>query len=71
MITYYTPLKERPNFKLPMLHRIKYRGDLTEVIHWCKKNCQHRFYYNPGWMLDQFVEFEDDQDAVLFALRWA
>lgn len=40
-----------------------------EVIKWCKENCKAKFYLLPSW--DRAgVEFEDDEDAVMFALRW-
>lgn len=41
------------------------------VDEWLKENCQHPYYHSPGYFYEKFIEFEDDAEAVMFALRWA
>ncbi len=50
-------------------NRYSYKDWLVEE--WCKKNCQAPYYHNPGWTTEKFIEFENSEDAVHFALRWA
>jgi len=60
-----------PGVNFPVLHRVHYR--LHDALHmraWLEANCQGPWYTAPGWA-GNFVEFEDDEDAVLFALRWS
>ena len=40
------------------------------VDRWLEENCQGRYYHNPGWTREKFIEFEDSRDAMLFALRY-
>jgi len=71
MITYKETM---PGIHLPVLHRVYYSRDLLknfDLRYWCNAKCQARFYESPSWTKECFVEFEDDKDAVLFALRWA
>jgi hypothetical protein len=61
--------------KFPVLHKVCYTdngeaGLIYTIDQWCKENCNGRYYNSPGWT-HSFIEFEDDEDAVLFALRWA
>jgi hypothetical protein len=76
-----------PALKVPVLHRVDYaytEGNgftsawLTksaqtdmDVRAWCQHNCRAAYYLHPGYTREKFVHFEDDQDATLFALRWA
>ena len=41
------------------------------VDEWLKENCQRPYYHSPGYLEEKFIEFEDDKDAMLFALRWS
>jgi len=41
------------------------------VNEWLKENCKGNYYTSPGYLKEKFIEFEDDRDAVMFALRWA
>lgn len=41
------------------------------VIEWCETNCRAEWYRSPRYVLQCFIEFEDDEDAVMFALRWS
>ena len=40
------------------------------VNEWLKTNCKHPYYHSPGYLTEKFIEFEDDKEAMLFALRW-
>lgn len=71
MITYTHPWPEHPTFRVPKLHRVKYNPKYNwgEVHYWCKANCRAPTYMSPGWS-GTFVEFEDDEDATVFALKF-
>ncbi len=51
------------------MYQISYKDHLVDS--WLKENCQHPYYHSPGYLTEKFIEFECDQDAVMFALRWA
>ena len=72
-----------PNAQIPVLHKVhyststdgvdaKYQKSLLDhrVSEWLKENCRGA-YYHSTYHQDKFIQFEDDEDAVLFALRWA
>jgi hypothetical protein len=40
------------------------------VYEWCKENCIGRWWRNPGWCDCKFIEFANEDDATMFALRW-
>lgn len=61
--------------KFPVLHKVCYTdngeaGLIYTIDQWCKENCKGRRYHSPSWS-GNFIEFEDDEDAALFALRWS
>lgn len=60
--------------KFPILNRVNYNPDHENHHHllseWCNQNCKEQFYWSGSWA-GSFVEFEDDDDATMFALRWA
>jgi hypothetical protein len=71
------------NIKVPELYKVKYADTVDGVQaqwqisykdyivnEWLKENCKHRFYHSPGYLTEKFIEFEDDKEAVMFALRW-
>jgi len=71
-----------PGKKIPILHTVhystsvdgvdaKYQTSLRDhyVDAWLKENCKAQ-YYHSTYHRDKFIQFEDDEDAVLFALRW-
>ena len=73
-----------PDFKVPVLHRVVYTRVYDDVQYqyqktyrdyivnaWLKDNCKHLYYHSPGYLLEKFIEFECDKDAMMFALRWA
>lgn len=71
MITYKETM---PGMHLPVLHRVYYNPGSPirfDVWAWCKEHCKERFYQSPGWTKEFFAEFEDDEDATLFALKWS
>lgn len=72
MITYIHPWPEHPTFRVPKLHRVNYNPEYNwgEVHYWCKENCRAPSYASLEWM-GKFVEFEDDTDATIFALKFA
>lgn len=68
---------------MTVLHRVVYAHTLDGVVaqwqvsykdyrvnEWLKENCQHPYYHSPGYLEEKFIEFEDDKEALLFALRW-
>lgn len=72
MKQYTQPFLPVSEVAVPVLHRVYYSADKGENVRdWLLSNCQEPFYTSPGWVLKSFIEFEDDQDAFKFALRWA
>ncbi len=84
MTVTYLPLKGFPGVQVPKLHRVvyaetvdnvlaQYQRSLKDVLvdEWCRSNCQHPWYRSPGYLKQKFIEFECDQEAVMFALRWS
>lgn len=73
MITYgYNGISEKPT---PNRIRVIVRKENRiygngEMRDWLESNCQHRFYNMPPW-IENGIEFEDDRDAMMFALRWS
>lgn len=83
-ITYVKKKYGQTDVKFPVLHRVVYAKTTDGVLAayqrsykdrlvdtWLKENCQHPYYHSPGYLEEKFIEFEDDEEAVLFALRWA
>jgi hypothetical protein len=50
------------------MYQISYKDHLVDS--WLKENCRHPYYHSPGYLRKKFIEFECDEDAMLFALRW-
>ena len=72
------------NVKLPKLYKIKYADTVDGVQaqwqisykdyvvnEWLKENCKSPYYRSPGYLTEKFIEFEDDKEAMMFALRWS
>lgn len=72
-----------PGIKFPVLHRVVYAHTTDNlpasmqrsyldyrVDEWLQQNCRNPYYHSPGYLKEKFIEFECDQEAVLFALRW-
>ncbi len=84
MTVTYKPMDGFPNVKMPVLHTVVYAyiEDHVQAFYqrsykdhlvdeWLKKNCQSPYYHSPGYLKEKFIQFEDDQEAMLFALRWS
>lgn len=84
MAVTYVPMEMFPNVQVPVLHRVDYAHTLDDVPaqwqvsykdyrvnEWLKANCKHAYYHSPGYLREKFIQFECDEDAMLFALRWA
>lgn len=84
MITYTQLWPELPEIRVPVLHKVvyahttdgvpasyqrSYKDHLVDT--WLKDNCRHPYYRSPGYLREKFIQFECDEEAVLFALRWA
>lgn len=80
----YTTNTVFPKVKFPVLHKIVYAHTVDGAMaayqrsykdclvdEWLEANCKHGYYHSPGWMTEKFIQFEDDREAVMFALRWA
>ena len=83
MTVTFKPLKGFPDVTTPVLHRVKYAETTDDVLsmyqrsykdhlidEWLKEYCHHPYYHSPGYLKEKFIEFEDDHEALLFALRW-
>ena len=69
-----TYVENHLGFKVPRLHTVHVRRDRyshLELYAWCRAHCTGAFYIIPNWHERSGCQFEDDRDAVLFALRWA
>lgn len=79
----YKAMEMFPNVQVPVLHTVHYSTSVDgvdavyqkslldyQVDTWLKENCKGA-YYHSTYHRDKFVQFEDDEDATLFALRWA
>ncbi len=83
MIT-YKPLLSFPSVRIPVLHRVVYartpdgmflpyaRSDRDlQVNAWLESNCRHGYYHSPGYIKEKFIQFECDEEALMFAMKWA
>lgn len=83
MITYKTNDKF-PGFKFPVLHRVQYAETVDhvdafyqrsyldhKVDAWLSENCKSPYYRSPGYLREKFIEFECDEEALMFALKWS
>jgi hypothetical protein len=82
-VTYKTNAKF-PGINFPVLHRVVYDRRDKETVPavyqrsykdhlvnaWLEDNCQHPYYHSPGYFKEKFIEFECDEDAVAFALKY-
>lgn len=83
MITYKTNNKF-PGVNFPVLHRVVYAHTVDhvdafyqrsyldhKVDAWLEANCRAPYYRSPGYLREKFIEFECDEEALLFALKWS
>jgi hypothetical protein len=72
-----------PGVKFPVLHKIVYAKTVDNVQamfqrsykdhlvdEWLKQNCRHPYYHSPGYMYEKFIQFECDEEAFMFALKF-
>lgn len=72
-----------PGQKIPVLHKVIYAHTTCGlpahmqrsykdylVDEWLKENCRSSYYHSPGYLQEKFIQFEDDEEAMWFALRW-
>lgn len=54
------------------LYKVFYKdsGNFYNMFFWLEKNCQGTFYVIPEWV-GTYVQFENEQDAILFSLTWS
>ena len=83
-VTYKTNAKF-PGINFPVLHRVVYDRRVNETVPavyqhsykdhlvnaWLQSNCKNPYYHSPGYLREKFIEFECDEEAVRFALRWS
>jgi len=79
MITYKVLWTELPHIKVPVLHTVMYahstdgvdaKYQRSLVDEWLKANCRAP-YYHSIYHTEKFIQFEDDEDAMWFSLRWS
>lgn len=76
----YKSLDWMPSVRLPIMHRVIYahttdgvqamyqRSYLDHLVdEWLRTNCKSLYYHSPGYLIEKFVQFEDDQEATQFA----
>lgn len=80
----YKPAKINSDIMIPVLHKVVYAYTVDEVQAfyqrsykdhlvdvWLKENCRSPYYHSPGYLKEKSIQFEDDEEAVMFALRWS
>lgn len=83
MTVVYKTNERFPGVNFPVLHRVVYAKTVDRVQaqwqisykdyivnHWLEDNCQHPYYHSPGYLEEKFIEFECDEDAMWFALKF-
>lgn len=61
-------------FKVPKLYTVhipREKCSRKQLYAWCNINCKGAFYIIPSWCENAGCQFEDDNDATMFALRWS
>jgi hypothetical protein len=84
MTVTYKPMEMFPKVQIPILHKVTYAKTVDDVQakyqhsykdylvnEWLKEHCKHSYYHSPGYLKEKFIQFECDEDALLFALRWS
>ena len=83
-VTYIKRETNLGNVKVPKLHRVVYaktEGNVMAMYQisykdhlidaWLKEKCRQPYYHSPGYLREKFIEFECEEEALMFALRWA
>jgi hypothetical protein len=81
-VTYKTN-KAWPGVTFPVLHKViyahtvdgvpaKYQKSYLDCLvdSWLRENCKHPYYHSPGYLREKFIQFECDEEAFMFSLRW-
>jgi hypothetical protein len=84
MTVTYTTSDKFPGIRFPKLHRVDYSRLYDDVNvqyqksyrdyivnQWLEDNCKHGYYHSPGYLREKFIQFECDEEALMFALRWS
>lgn len=79
----YKPMPGFPGIKTPVLHKVVYAHTVDhvdafyqrsyldhKVDAWLEANCRSPYYHGPGYLKEKFIQFEDDAEAVAFALKY-
>jgi len=60
-----------------MLHTVRYPANDVPytVYNWLEDNCQGKFYTGYDWnntrtLGERIIQFENENDAIMFSLRW-
>ena len=66
------------------LHRVVYHRLDSDVVadysrtlkdycvnQWLISECRGQYYHSPPYLFEKFIEFENESDAVMFALKWS
>jgi len=82
-ITYVNKKYGKTDLKFPVLHKVVYaetvdhvdafyqRSYLDHLVDaWLKENCRSPYYHGPGYLKEKSIQFEDDEEATMFALKW-
>ena len=82
-VTYVEKKYIHTGVKFPVLHKVVYAKTVDNVPamyqqtyldylinEWLKANCKHPYYHSPGYLKEKFIQFECDEDAFMFTLRW-
>ena len=77
MVKTMVPMKIHPSVLIPKLHDVIIRTnevftqkEYYEIRDWCEENCKEQYYIFPSWTQKIGAQFEDDEDAILFTLRF-
>ena len=70
--------------KMPKLYKVVYAKTVDGVLAayqrsykdhlvdtWLEENCQYAYYHSPGYLTEKFIEFEDNEEAFMFALKFS
>jgi hypothetical protein len=76
-------MKGFPGIETPVLHKVVYAYTVDhvdafyqrsyldhKVDAWLEVNCRSPYYHSPGYLREKFIQFEDDAEAVMFALKY-
>ncbi len=84
MTVFYKTSERFPGINFPVLHKVVYaktadgvqaqyqRSHKDYLVDtWLEENCKHGYYHSPGYLKEKFIQFECDEEALMFALRWS